>query len=107
MLTFKIQDNALRQDMPKRIKQCNPVNLEILENGSIEVRIPKVRLAITTLAPFSFAPYAIAFAAPPAPITTKSLLASGDAVGFVGCDAAKYWSSQQLELNTYQQQCHN
>ena len=60
-------------------------------------KIPKVRLAITTFAPFSFAPYATAFAAPPAPITTKGLPASGEVVGSVGCDAADYWSNGPLD----------
>lgn len=40
--------------------------------------LPYVRLAITTRAPFSCAPYASAFPAPPAPITTKSFPANGE-----------------------------
>ena len=60
-------------------------------------KIPKVRLAITTFAPFSFAPYATAFAAPPAPITTKGLPASCEVVGSAGCDAADYWSNGPLD----------
>lgn len=35
-----------------------------------------MRLATTTLAPFSFPPYASAFPAPPAPITTNNLPAN-------------------------------
>lgn len=60
-------------------------------------KIPNVRFAITTLAPFSFAPYASAFPAPPAPITTKSLPASGEVIESVGCDAANGAKRQLYE----------
>lgn len=40
--------------------------------------LPYVRLAIATLAPFSFAPYASALPAPPAPMITNNLPAKGE-----------------------------
>lgn len=75
-----------------QLSQSKPVTLEdtfkeTVDESSIEFNMirerkisPWVRLAITTLAPFSFAPYASALPAPPAPITTNSLLANGDIV---------------------------